>query len=200
MGTQSAGRAVTLQRPPVAVRHRRSTASLGDQRLRASSLRARPHCVRRLADETRHLRGYLAQVCRKQRAKRANGSRVRMNNLAGDAEPDVHVHTVSLSSACSCTPARELRAFGQQPGSLPVGPHELRAVGPHEAAVLAVVVPFRRRRPSPVRRAKGEARVLRVVDERHLSQEGMHRYRLPTARAGRTLRARRRMKGVPYKL
>ena len=69
MGTQSAGRAVTLQRPPVAVRHRRSTASLGDQRLRASSVRARPHCiVRRLANEALHL----AQVCSSKRAKRAN--------------------------------------------------------------------------------------------------------------------------------
>ena len=98
------------------------------------------------------------------------------------------------------TPPRDrcFRPRARLTSSLPITPHELRAVGPHEAPVLAVGVPFRRRRPSPVRRAKGEARVLRVVDERHLPQEGRYRYHLPTARAARTVRARRlRVKGVP---
>ena len=71
---------------------------------------------------------------------------------------------------------------------------------PHEAAVLAMCVPFRRRRSSPVRRANdGEARVLRVVDESHLSQAGIdigrgrHRHRLPTARAARATRVKWRV-------
>ena len=191
MGTQSAGRAVTLQRPPVAVLHCRSTASLGAPRLRAPA-----PTKRQLGPSAGGRSDFVSQVSRGEKERTGSGS-FSLEQAVPEIQTPLCRCTVSLSSVCSCTPARELGAFGQQPGSL----LELRAAGPHEAAVLAVVVPFRRRRPSPVRRAKGgEARVLRVVDERHLSQEGMHRYRLPTARAERTLRARRRMKGVPYRL